>query len=153
MYKKGSSIIFAASILALMGVGCISLQGNETGWKAVNTHSSPFEHVVKWPGETLQKIAKWYTGDSDNWKSLADANPQIDSNTLSEGNIIFIPSHLLKTRKAPPQSFISASHTKQKPKAPPSPKKPSGTTKPETPPKSQKKKKDEKDEFELFGPK
>ena len=151
MPKKGYPIIIATSILALISGGCTSLWKNETGWKAVNTRSSPFEHVVKWPGETLQNIAKWYTGHAGNWKLLANANPQIDYNNLLKGNTIFIPSNLLKTRKALPKSFISTSHEKRKPKASRGIKKPSGTTKSETPPKPQKK--EEKDEFELFGPK
>jgi hypothetical protein len=153
MVKKGISIIITTGILVFMGMGCASLQGNQTGWKATDIRRSPFEHVVKWPDETLQNIAEWYTGNADNWKSLADANPQIDSNNLIEGNVIFIPENLLKNRKAFPKSFVSVSHEKPKPKPSPEIKKTTEKPKPKTPSKPPKKKKDEKDEFELFGPK
>ena len=57
-----------------------------------------FAHTVKRDGENLQEIAGWYTGDSDNWKALAKANPRINADRLVAGNEIFIPSDLLKVR-------------------------------------------------------
>ena len=39
-----------------------------------------FEHRVKWSGETLSLIAKWYTGSYGNWKAIAQANSGLNPN-------------------------------------------------------------------------
>lgn len=58
-----------------------------------------FAHTVKLEGETLVNIAKWYTGDSDNWQKLAGVNPKLNPDQLRVGNEIYIPANLLKTRR------------------------------------------------------
>ena len=62
-------------------------------------------------------IARWYTGDEENRKALASANPDIDPDFLLVGNDIYIPSALLKTRKPmEPESFqTSAAESTKKP--------------------------------------
>ncbi|MBW1827611.1 MAG: LysM peptidoglycan-binding domain-containing protein [Deltaproteobacteria bacterium] len=42
-------------------------------------------HRVRWPGETLSIIAKWYTGRLKNWKVLSNANPTLDLNRIVIG--------------------------------------------------------------------
>jgi hypothetical protein len=63
-------------------------------------------HTVTYEGETLSIIAKWYTGDLNNWQDLAAANPDIDPNRIFIGNEIVIPEELLLTRDPMPQYFI-----------------------------------------------
>ena len=95
-----------------------------------------YEHKVRWPGESLSIIAKWYTGSVENWKTLSRANPKINPSRIHKGQEIRIPENLMKTREPMPKSFLSDAGEK-KPEAPPS--------KPQPPP--------EEEEPQLFGPK
>ena len=65
-----------------------------------------YVHTVKWNDETGFAIAAWYTGDQENWKTLAGANPQINPIQVCEGDKILIPDHLLKTREPLPREFV-----------------------------------------------
>jgi LysM repeat protein len=78
-----------------------------------------YEHKVRWSGESLSIIAKWYTGSMENWKALAKANPKINPGRIHKGQKILIPENLLKTREPMPKSFLSDAG-KSKAKAPPS---------------------------------
>jgi len=69
-----------------------------------------YKHTVRWPGESLSLIAKWYTGAHKNWRKLAEANPRIKPNLIKPGYIILIPPALLKTRKPLPQK-VAARYT------------------------------------------
>lgn len=66
-----------------------------------------FEHRVKWPGETLSLIAGWYTGRYGNWKAIAQANPGLNPNRITVGNIIYIPPEMMKTKKPLPRKVVS----------------------------------------------
>jgi hypothetical protein len=81
-----------------------------------------YAHKVKWCGETLSIIAAWYTGDWKNWKSIAEANPQIKPNLIYEGIEIQIPGSLLKTQDGMPKEFVekfyaNAKREKSQPKS------------------------------------
>ena len=83
----------------------------------VTTNSNedlPFFHQVRWEGETLSLIAKWYTGDSKNWKALADVNPWVEPNTMFTGLKVKIPRQLLKNQKAMPREFVLSSASQNK---------------------------------------
>ncbi len=58
-----------------------------------------YRHTVRWPGESMSLIASWYTGTAGNWRKLAEANPRINPNHISKGNVIVIPPALLKNKK------------------------------------------------------
>ena len=75
---------------------------------------SYYVHKVRWEGETLSLIAKWYTGSQKNWKVLAKDNPWLEPNDISTGHKIFIPRNLLKTKKPMPRDFVVASKPKHK---------------------------------------
>jgi hypothetical protein len=66
-----------------------------------------FEHQVKWYGETLSLIAKWYTGSYGNWKAIAQVNPGLNPNRIAVGDIINIPPEMMKTQKALPRKVVS----------------------------------------------
>jgi hypothetical protein len=77
-----------------------------------------------WAGETLSAVAAWYTGDPKNWKSIAEANPGINPSRMQEGNRIFIPEIILKTREPMPREFVDRFYgkpKKEKPSAKPYP--------------------------------
>lgn len=62
-----------------------------------------FEHTVRWRGESLSLIAKWYTGHFENWKALARANPNLNPNRIMVGNVIYIPQEMMKTKEFLPR--------------------------------------------------
>jgi len=125
--------------MTLMNVGCIPQNRKGKVWQPVKKTKTPFVHLVKWPEEALPIIAKWYTGDSKNWKSIANANPSINPRHLSVGNKIFIPEDLLKTRDPVLREFVTEYYAKKK--------KTATSTKKIMPfPKQE-------DKFEIFGPK
>lgn len=63
-------------------------------------------HIVRWKGESLSIIAKWYTGEADNWRSLAEHNPLNDPDRIGIGDRISIPEPLLRTRAPLPRAFV-----------------------------------------------
>ena len=68
-----------------------------------------FKHTVQWPGETLSLIAKWYTGRYGNWKALAKANPGLNPNRIVVGDIINIPTEMLKSKEPLPHKVAAKS--------------------------------------------
>jgi hypothetical protein len=99
-------------------------------------------HTVKWKGETLSVIAKWYTESLDNWKKIAEANPGLDPARIAIGSKLLIPDRLLKTRKPMPKKYINEFNIRQNIE----------TESPETAPQPDKKTEPDKGP-ELFGPK
>ena len=97
-----------------------------------------FTHAIRFGGETVSIIAGWYTGDIENWKALAEANPNIDPKRVLVGNKILIPEDLLKTREPMPKEFVDSFYKPKKEKVQP--------TKPGPSPA-------EEGEPKLFGPK
>jgi len=114
-----------------------------------------FYHRVKYSGETLAIIAKWYTGDVENWQALTKANPKLDPKRINVGDKIRIPRKLLNTKRPMPRSFVVASTKKKQPKpssTTPSETKTTKTAKKEEPPPPDSESK-EPEVLELFGPK
>ena len=66
-----------------------------------------FEHQIKWTGETLSLIARWYTGRYGNWKAIAQANPGLDPNRIAVGDTINIPPEMMGTKKPLPRKVVS----------------------------------------------
>jgi hypothetical protein len=86
-----------------------SLETKKVTQVAETTNSNqdlPFFHQVKWEGETLSLIAKWYTGDWRNWKALAQVNPWLEPSNLFAGLKVKIPRQLLKNQKQMPREFV-----------------------------------------------
>jgi hypothetical protein len=76
-------------------------------------------HRVRWSGESLSLIAKWYTGKLNNWKILAHFNPKLKPDRIFVGQEILVPEGLLKTRKPMPRSFVGQFARQSKKKASP----------------------------------
>jgi hypothetical protein len=69
---------------------------------------------VRWEGETLSLIAKWYTGDWKNWKALSEVNPWVEPNSLFVGVKIKIPRQLLKNKNRMTREFVLSYASKNK---------------------------------------
>jgi len=112
---------------------------------------APYYHKVRYSGETLSLIAKWYTGDVENWQALTRANPKLNPNRIAAGDKIRIPHKLLHTKKPMPRSFVvgSVKTKKQKP-PPPAPDKVETTV---TAEKQSEPPPEDVEVLELFGPK
>ncbi len=55
-----------------------------------------YTHTVIWEGESLAHIARWYTGDVQNWQRLFDLNPQLPNpKCIRQGTEILIPHELI----------------------------------------------------------
>jgi hypothetical protein len=74
---------------------------------AVQDHSDYFEHTVRWRGESLSLIARWYTGRLENWKALARANPDLNPNRIMVGNVIYIPQEMMNTKEPLPRKVAA----------------------------------------------
>ena len=103
----------------LIGSGCNFL--SERIYRSPTTSSKkdePYVHQVKWQGEILSIIATWYTGDMNNWRTIAKTNPDLNPKKIAIGDKIRIPSALLITRKPMPNSYLTEFYTRQKIKSP-----------------------------------
>ncbi len=67
-------------------------------------HSAPppecFFHTVRYQGETLGLISRWYTGSAANWVKIAELTPGLDVRRMPPGTSVCIPRPLVK-REAP----------------------------------------------------
>jgi LysM domain len=81
-----------------------------------------FVHRVRFRGETLARIARWYTGTYDSWREIALANEGLTSpNTqLKIGREVKIPSELVVHETPFPEPRRSAPQVKQAPAEAPS---------------------------------
>lgn len=69
-----------------------------------------FIHEVKWHGQTLGQITRWYTGKYENWKKLADLNDlTVPDASLKVGRQIKIPPDLVirQTPMTKPRAPVS----------------------------------------------
>ncbi len=71
--------------------------------------SDDFKHTVRWRGESLSLIAKWYTGQFENWKALARANPKLNPNRIMVGNAIHIPQEMMINKEPLPRKVAAKS--------------------------------------------
>ena len=67
----------------------------------------PYSHQVRYDGETLGVIARWYTGKMNNWSAILNANPGLDPRKIRKGDTILVPRALLVKDKPMPKSAIS----------------------------------------------
>ncbi len=126
--------VIAGIIFVITAYGCGIFGTTDREWQPVKQKKKYFVHTVQWQGETLQMIARWYTGNGGNWKNLADANPVINAGRLMVGDKIFIPGNLLKQKKLLTKQYVKNYYTKRKK---------TSVVKPQ----------EKEDHLELFGPK
>jgi LysM repeat protein len=88
------------------GVGSKSSSSENEETSVEPERTNYFEHQVKWSGETLSLIARWYTGSYGNWKAIAEVNPGLDPNRIAVGDSINIPPEMMKTKKPLPRKVV-----------------------------------------------
>lgn len=66
----------------------------------------PVEHHVKYSGETLAIISKWYTGNAENWRIIKNANPSLKPERMYLGQKIIIPREIVAKSDPMPQSYL-----------------------------------------------
>ena len=84
--------------------------------------SEYYVHRIKYSGETLMAIARWYTGDGNNWKKLLQVNDGLNPLRMRLGLEVRIPQELLITRKPMPKSALSVRRAQTERPAPTTPK-------------------------------
>jgi hypothetical protein len=121
--------------------------------------TKPYQHTIRWPGENLSIISKWYTGSVNNWKIIAQTNPKIHANSLGIGTILLIPADIVIRRQSMPRDYLikfkRSRHNKSQIKHISSKKKKQKTmplTKNKRPNRKQTKKKVPVNDLELFAP-
>ena len=102
-----------------------------------------YTHIIKWPGENLIRIARWYTGSEKNWQRIVEANPAIDPKRIKIGDSILIPEDLMKTHEPMPRRYLAPVVPPDKKKVPIKTKEASELSEKSRP---------KTEEVELFGP-
>ena len=74
--------------------------------KVPQKRPSDLVHTVRWRGESLSLIAKWYTGETANWRLLAEYNALAHPDRIRIGDTIRIPESRLTNRSALPRTFL-----------------------------------------------
>jgi hypothetical protein len=69
-----------------------------------------YVHEVRWPGETLELVALWYTGKGANWKALLRVTPNLRHNRIRQGDVVFIPIGMLEIETPMPQEYVQQRH-------------------------------------------
>jgi len=92
--------------------------GRDAGRPQEDLRSGPMlVHKVRYPGESVSIIAGWYTGEIENWKVLAEVNPNINPNVINEGMKINVPVSMLKTREPMPREYVDSFYPKARSKS------------------------------------
>ncbi len=61
-------------------------------------------HTIR-AGESLSRIAAWYTGGIDNWRRIANANPDLNPDLLQPGQRVRIPAEIIATQATMPVDY------------------------------------------------
>ena len=112
--KQTFRLLLSGLILTFICIGCTNSRVSTVCNNYKNLLKSggdEFVHTVRWEGESLSIIADWYTGNSNNWKALANSDSKLNPTILLAGNQILIPQELLKTRKPMPDEFVASFRT------------------------------------------
>ena len=73
--------------------------------------SKLFTHTVRFKGETLALIARWYTGKQSSVAQIEKENPEITPKRILIGDRILIPQQLMITHKPLPVEFVVRNST------------------------------------------
>ena len=80
-------------VLVLVVTGCSSHK-TQPGTKAPEPEIPVICHQVRYNGETLAIISKWYTGNPKNWREIVAVNDGLDPDRIFLDQVIRIPKRL-----------------------------------------------------------
>jgi hypothetical protein len=66
-----------------------------------------FIHVVKWDGESLSLISRWYIGTYEDWKLLSKHNPELNPLNIHVGDRVWIPKDKMIITTQMPKAFLN----------------------------------------------
>ena len=92
--KRGYFYLFCSLFLVIVFSACSFFEKEEVVVPIEEPLPKCLTHVVQM-GDTLANIAKWYTGDADNWQKIAEANPDISERSMEVGVEICIPFEIV----------------------------------------------------------
>lgn len=100
--KLGAKYFFA-SLICLLSLACSKPEP-----VVVPEPEPPMDHLheVKYSGETLGLISRWYTGETDNWALIAESNPGLNPNRIFIGQFISIPEALVTRTESLPKRLV-----------------------------------------------
>ncbi len=96
--------VFSLLSIGLLFIGCAKEQPQPV--QIQESVPEYVQHVVRYSGETLGIIAKWYTGDFNKWSDIVKANPGIKPNRISLGDKIKIPYEVVTNDSPMPKSAV-----------------------------------------------
>ena len=102
MSRLSRVILSFAVTLPVLLSGCTAMSGRPS------INSDSYAHRVVYSGENFGRIAAWYTGDYENWRTIARDNPNVSPTNLRKGDQIFVRANLLKRSTPMPESFLHA---------------------------------------------
>ena len=75
-----------------------------------------YVHIVRWKGESLSAISRWYIGNYKYWRLLAKHNPELDPYNTHFGDRVWIPKDKMKVFRQMPEEFINKNDKKKRKK-------------------------------------
>ena len=84
------------------------LAEHESENKAEITPKGDLVHYVTLPGESLSYLARWYTFDRENARRLARMNNIKNPDQLNVGDVVVVPSYLVKNQRRLTESALKA---------------------------------------------
>jgi len=118
-FRRAVLLLAAAAVFVAMYAGCSKFFKPDTPAVSAPPTPSYFTHTVKWSGESVSIIAAWYTGDLQNWKLIAQANPALNPNLVYPGLKVLVPEDIMKTHDPMPKDFVDSYYPRPKANAPP----------------------------------
>ena len=106
-----SFVLMLTVILGLspLFIGCAKQQTNSHYHRTTTSEPEFFYHTVKYRGETLGLIARWYTGNTANWQLILKENPGMRPERINLGDVIRIPSRLVTEKSPLPERVVPGS--------------------------------------------
>jgi hypothetical protein len=80
-----------------------------------------YVHQVRWPQESLELVAQWYTGKRANRKILARVTPNLKGGRLTPGDVVFIPLDILQIETPMPRQYVAEQRSAGQPPPAPTP--------------------------------
>ena len=90
-------LAISVSLAALLLSGCSTIRPHSTT-PELPTRPELVTHRVM-PGESLECIAKWYSGSASQWHKIVGYNPGINPRNLQVNDVIKIPTDMATTHK------------------------------------------------------